>query len=484
MNRAGSALLFALLAAAGACGARSDLSPGAGGAASSTTTTSPGGSSTTTSSTGGSGGGGDSGLCWWSRSFGGPGTDWLQDAAATTAGAMTLTGTLSGPVDLGGVTLAGPETTSFYAASLAPEGTTDWGLRLGGVESTGPFASPIPATVSGDIVLAGYEFFPLDFGGGPIPSSYALAKLTAGGAHVFSGPLVPGLSDAVSLQIHDVVVRADGRIRVLVTAHGPFLFGDTTIPAGPDQATLTAVLVFDASGKPITGAVAGPGILERGHLAVNENGVAAAVGPVGPASTPTLMALAPNGAQTFKWSVLSDDPAACSISGVGVDGAGNVIATGEIVGVADLGGGPVGTPGEYSVFVTSYDPSGGHRWDRVFTEKDATVPVGTARRGPIAVSAAGDIVVAGQFSGTTDLGMGPVTSNGATDVFVVSLDGAGALRWARAFGGAEAEAIRAVEVDGAGRVRIAGIFKGAFDAGCGPLVSSGDYDVFAAALLP
>src|SRR6185295_4406524 len=40
------------------------------------------------------------GLCWWSRSFGGPGIDWLQSAAASASGAMVITGTFSGPVDL------------------------------------------------------------------------------------------------------------------------------------------------------------------------------------------------------------------------------------------------------------------------------------------------------------------------------------------------------------------------------------------------
>ncbi|MFT3772535.1 MAG: hypothetical protein QM820_44645 [Minicystis sp.] len=424
------------------------------------------------------------GLCWWSRSFGGPGLDWVQGGATSAAGNMALTGTVSGPVDLGGVTITGSESTSFFAASLTPDGATAWGKRLGGVEATGTFASPIPATNASDIALAGYGFYPLDFGGGPITSPYLLAKLTAGGAHVFSGPLAPATPTGASLQIHDDVLLADGRIRVLVTASSPLVFGDTMIPAGPGDASISVVLAFDAAGVPVTAFPTGPGIITRGHLAVGKSGVTVATGPVGATSTPILTALTPDGATFFVWSLLSDDPAACSISGVAVDDTGNVIVTGEILGVADLGGGPVGAPGEYSVFVTSLDPDGDHRWDRVFTEKNATVPQGTARRGPLALSSSGDVLMGGQFSGTTDLGMGPVTSQGETDAFVVSLSPEGQLRWARTFGGAEAESIRSIGVDAAGRVRIAGIFKGSFDVGCGPLVSQGDYDVFAAALLP
>ncbi|APR83552.1 Tryptophan synthase alpha chain [Minicystis rosea] len=427
------------------------------------------------------------GLCWWSRSFGGPGIDWVQDAAASASGAMVLTGTVSGPVDFGGTTIAGAESTSFFAASLTPDGATAWGKRLGGVEGDGLFASPIPATLSGNVVFAGYGFFPLDFGGGPVASPYLLAELTEGGAHVFSGPLGAAIPAGASLQIHDVVILADGSIRALVTANSPLVFGDAAISAGPGDASKSVVLAFDAAGAPVTAWSTGAGIITRGHLAVSESGVTVTVGPIGAASTPTLTALAPSGAPLFTWSVLCDEPALCNISGVGVgvDGAGNVFATGEIVGVADLGGGPVGAPDAYSVFVTALDPSGGHRWDRVFIENNATVPEGTARRGPLALSPSGDIVVAGQFSGTTDFGMGPVTSNGETDVFVVSLSfDDGALRWARTFGGADAETIRAIAVDDAGRVRIAGIFQGSFDAGCGPLQSKGDWDVFAAALLP
>jgi hypothetical protein len=424
------------------------------------------------------------GRCWWSRSFGGPGIDWLQNAAGSASGALTFTGTVLGSVDLGGVTIAGSTTTSFFVASLAPDGATAWGKRLGGVEAEGAFASPIPATVTGNVVLAGYGFYPLDFGGGPIASSYLLAELTADGAHAFSGPLAPATPGA-SLQVHDVVLLGDGRIRVLVTTNGPLVFGDTTIAAGPGDAGQSAVLAFDAAGVPVTAWAAGAGILTRGHLAVSESGSFVVAGPTGASSAPTLTAFAPDGAPLFTRTVLCDDPGTCNLSGVAFDGAGHVVAAGELLGVADLGGGPVGAAGEYSTFVTSLDPGGAHRWDHVATEKNAMVAPGTARRGPLALSPSGDdIVMAGQFAGTTDLGMGPVTSNGETDIFVVSLSPEGALRWARTFGGAEASSVRAASVDAAGRVRVAGIFGGSLDAGCGPMVSKGDWDVFAAALLP
>lgn len=473
--------LFAFATAMTACGARSDLSTDLVGGRS---TASGSGGSSTTSGSGGSAGGSMGGLCWWSRSFGGPGLDWLQDGAVSASGAMALTGTLSGPVDLGGVSISGPEATSFFVASLAPEGMTSWGMRLGGVAADGPFASPIPDTVTGNVVFVGYGFFPLDFGGGPITHNPFLAELTAAGAHLLSEPLIPASPAGTSFQVHDVVMLADGRIRALITANGPLVFGDTTLLTGPADASASVLLAFDAAGMPVTATAFGAGILERGHLAVGENGVAVAGGPVGAASTPTLMAIAKDGAPLFTWTLVCDDPMTCNISGIGVDGAGNVIATGEIRGVTDLGGGPVGAPNEYSVFVVSLDPGGAHRWSRVFTEMGATVPVGTARRGPLAMSAAGDIVIAGQLSGTTDLGTGPVTSNGETDAFVVSLSGDGTLRWARAFGGAGAESTRSITVDAAGRVRVAGMFRGSFDLGCGPLSSKGDWDIFVAALLP
>ncbi len=105
-----------------------------------------------------------------------------------------------------------------------------------------------------------------------------------------------------------------------------------------------------------------------------------------------------------------------------------------------------------------------------------------------AVDAAGDVLIAGLFQGTLELGAGPWTSAGESDLFLAKLSGQdGTPRWARRFGGAGDDVARDVVVTPSGTVLLAGYFSadsggtaGAVDFGTGALVSAGDADAFLA----
>lgn len=86
---------------------------------------------------------------------------------------------------------------------------------------------------------------------------------------------------------------------------------------------------------------------------------------------------------------------------------------------------------------------------------------------------------AATFSGTLDLGKGPIVSAGGTDFLTSHLDGAGAPTDPRRFGGTDDDAASAVCGDGIDNVILAGRYRGAIDFGDGvKLSNAGDGDAF------
>jgi hypothetical protein len=90
---------------------------------------------------------------------------------------------------------------------------------------------------------------------------------------------------------------------------------------------------------------------------------------------------------------------------------------------------------------------------------------------PVAAALApdGTTIVAGAFRGTLDLGTSSLESAGGTDVFVLALEGTGAVRWARRMGGAGDERFYGLAVGGLGSIYVAGGITEAADFGTGEL---------------
>jgi hypothetical protein len=97
----------------------------------------------------------------------------------------------------------------------------------------------------------------------------------------------------------------------------------------------------------------------------------------------------------------------------------------------------------------------------------------------VVVDAAGQIYLAGGFEDTVDFGAIRLKSEGGRDAFVAKLDARGEFVWARGIGGAEREEAVSLGVDGAGNVVVAGEFSGSirYDAGR-TLTSAGGEGVF------
>src|SRR5262249_49937472 len=97
----------------------------------------------------------------------------------------------------------------------------------------------------------------------------------------------------------------------------------------------------------------------------------------------------------------------------------------------------------------------------------------------VAVAPDGDVVVAGWFMDTIDLGGGPFES-AYWDGFLARFGADGTHRWSKQLGGSGNDGPSRLAIDSAGNVLLTGIYDGTADFGGGPLAFSGLSDVFLA----
>ena len=116
------------------------------------------------------------------------------------------------------------------------------------------------------------------------------------------------------------------------------------------------------------------------------------------------------------------------------------------------------------------DPSpttGPHTWSKI--HGDASAQYGLA----ITHDAAGNVIIAGAFSGSLTFGVNTLTSAGASDIFVAKLAPDGAPMWAKSFGDGKNQSARGIAADAQGNVVVVGQFVGSVDFGGGALTSVG-----------
>jgi hypothetical protein len=185
-----------------------------------------------------------------------------------------------------------------------------------------------------------------------------------------------------------------------------------------------------------------------------------------------------DGTGTHLWSKSFGGPYGASVNAVAVDPQGSVTIAGSFRGDVDFGGGALtAAQSADDVFVAKYDSNGNHLWSESFGDA-AAIQYATS----LAVNAAGDLVVTGQFFGAIDFGGGPLTSVDAYDAFLVKLDSNGAFVWSKSFGGLHGQSGDGVAFDNGGNLVLTGTFDGTVDFGGGPLSSLNDYNIFVAKL--
>src|SRR5262249_41160143 len=145
---------------------------------------------------------------------------------------------------------------------------------------------------------------------------------------------------------------------------------------------------------------------------------------------------------------------------VKVDASDNIVVVGEFQDTVDFGGGPVSVPFPASAtFVVKFDAAGNYLWSKTFA------PQMTWGDLQMDLDPAGNIVIAGTFSGTIDFGGGPLVGLSNSPLFVARFNAAGGHVFSKTFNGfAEAGG---VAFDPSGNIVLSGTFDYPTDFGGG-----------------
>lgn len=189
---------------------------------------------------------------------------------------------------------------------------------------------------------------------------------------------------------------------------------------------------------------------------------------------------------TFSWAKVMGGTNAESGNSIATDTAGNVITVGNFAGAIslELSVSAYSSYGNNDVFITKHNSAGAFVWGkRIGGTSDDLV------RG-VTTDEAGNIYLTGNYNHTCDFDPDAtvfnITSAGLGDIFVVKLDTAGKLIWAKSMGGGGADLGFAIAVDKDGAVYTTGQFAGTCDFDPGPgtssLTSKGGSDIFVSKL--
>jgi hypothetical protein len=162
-----------------------------------------------------------------------------------------------------------------------------------------------------------------------------------------------------------------------------------------------------------------------------------------------------------------------------IDRAGNALVVGSTQGpLIDLGGGQL-LVGPGDLFVTKRDPGGQHLWSHILINANygrMGVP-----RGILATDDEGNVLVAGVFRFLLRIGDLTLLHPGSS-LFVVKLSPSGEVLWAQGFPVSMSAADEAIALDSAGNVVIAGTFSGTLRFGTTEHTAPGSTAVYVAKL--
>ncbi len=376
---------------------------------------------------GNTGTGGGDGKAHVARRFGDADRQFAMNVAVDSSGNILLTGYSNGLIDFGSGVFGGSGFRDVFFAKLDPGLNHLHSKVFGDGSGSGQRGFELIEDGHGNLLATGEFTGTIDFGGGPLPGNGDLdlfvARFDSTLGHLQSRRF------GGAMQTGGRGIAADSAGNVIVVG---YFSGDVDLGGGLFQsADLEDAFVakYDA---------------QLGHLYSKRFGGAGRQ-------------------QAYD---------------VAVDSADNLVVGGFFDGTIDLGGGPLTSAGDQDVFVAKFGPNLEHLWSRSFGDADPQI------LWRLALDKADDVLIAGYFKGDVDFGGGALTAEGEVDAFVAKLDSKLQHIASRRFGGPEAQSAYGLAVDTSGNVLVAGGFSGSMDVGGVPLVSAGGQDIFVAKLDP
>jgi hypothetical protein len=146
-----------------------------------------------------------------------------------------------------------------------------------------------------------------------------------------------------------------------------------------------------------------------------------------------------------------------------LSGGTSVAVAGEMRGTVDFGGGGLTSNGQADIYVAVYaGTTGVHQWSNHWGAATSEI-VNDVSEDPV-----GNLAISGTMFGSFDAGGGALPYNASSDIFVLSLDPAGAHRWSAGFGSPGSDFFVGNASDGTGAVVLLGGAGSGIDFGGGP----------------
>lgn len=365
----------------------------------------------------------------WARSFGGTGPDKANTVIAGGPSGLFLAGEHAGTLDTDAGTFPSAGGLDAFILKLNPDtGAALWGTSLGDVADQRISALARNFT-SGNVYAAGDFVGTMNIGG--------LNLTASGGSDVFVAEFSASGTPSIAQAYGDSAIQSASAI-VIGEQGEAYLAG-----------------IFD--GKLSIGA--GSQTSAGGY-----DGFLAKIGPA--AISPYLTRFGDSKYQ--------------KPNAIDKASTGSVLLTGTFESSFDAFGKFIQSSGARDILVASVNPSGKANWVRTFGDADPMAAPSDQEAFDIVVSNTGNTYITGYVIGTADLGNGPVTGAADTDFFLLALDPTGTPIWSTRRGGIDSQIGRTIAVDAAGNVVVAGDFRGELPLGTTPLVSAGSNDIFIA----
>jgi len=318
-----------------------------------------------------------------------------------------------------------PEDENCLGAAMDPCGTPQWLKAFGDNMDQDGYA--VATDTAGNVVVVGQFVGTIDFGGGPLTGAglddIFLVKLSSTGTHIFS----KAYGDAFNQNMRGVAIGPSNAIYFTGYFEGTVDFGG---------------------------------------------------GPVVANGTSDAMLVKLSSAGSYQWSKAISAAGSQVGNAVAVDSAGNVLITGNGASAIDFGGGSLPGGGANDVFLAKYDPAGAHLWSKLAGDSSEQLGLG------LTVDKQNNVIISGRNSGTLNLGGGPLVTAGLNDIFLAKFNPTGAHLWSKRAGDALEQYGRGLATDAANNIFFTGRFQGTLDLGTGPVTSPGGSDIFVAKLLP